>query len=83
MAEFFASSVSSAGWDCGFKARTFSFVSVLAFFWWRDLLWFDYGAHAQCTGALLSEIPTLKEITRSPPGRIIGGFHLRGIHCRD
>ena len=40
-----------------------------------DLLRFDYGRSAQCDPALYyPEIPALKEITRSPPGRIIGGF---------
>jgi hypothetical protein len=47
----------------------------LAFFLVADLLWFDYGRNAQCDPALYyPEVPALKEIIRSPPGRIIGGF---------
>jgi hypothetical protein len=57
------------------KPGRFRLFPVLAFFLVADLLWFDYGRSAQCNPALYyPEIPALKEITRSPPGRIIGGF---------
>ena len=57
------------------KPGRFRWFPVLAFFLVADLLWFDYGRSAQCDPALnYPEIPALKEITRSPPGRIIGGF---------
>ncbi len=57
------------------KPGRFRLFPVLAFFLVADLLWFDYGRSAQCDPALYyPEIPALNEITRSPPGRIIGGF---------
>jgi hypothetical protein len=57
------------------KPGRFRLFPVLAFFMIADFLWFDYGRSAQCDPALYyPEIPALKEITRSPPGRIIGGF---------
>ena len=57
------------------KTGRFRLFPVLAFFLVADLLRFDYGRSAQCDPALYyPEVPALKEITRSPPGRIIGGF---------
>ena len=57
------------------KSGRFRLFPVLAFFLVADLLWFDYGRSAQCDPALYyPEIPALKEIIRSPPSRIIGGF---------
>jgi hypothetical protein len=57
------------------KPGRFRLFPVLAFCLVADLLWFDYGRSAQCDPALYyPDIPALKEITRSPPGRIIGGF---------
>jgi hypothetical protein len=57
------------------KPGRFRLFPVLAFLLVADLLWFGYGRSAQCDPALYyPEIPALKEITRSPPGRIIGGF---------
>ena len=57
------------------KSGRFRLFPVLAFFLVADLLWFDCGRSAQCDPALYyPEIPALKEIVRSPPGRIIGGF---------
>ncbi len=57
------------------KPGRFRLFPGLGFFLVADLLRFDYGRSAQCDPALYyPEIPALKEITRSPPGRIIGGF---------
>ena len=57
------------------KPGRFRLFPVLVFFLVADLLRFGYGRSAQCDPALYyPEIPALKEITRSPPGRIIGGF---------
>jgi hypothetical protein len=57
------------------KPGRFRLFPLLAFFLVADLLQFDYGRSAQCDPALYyPDIPALKEITRSPPGRIIGGF---------
>jgi hypothetical protein len=57
------------------KSGRFRLFPVLAFFLVADLLWFDCGRNAQCDPALYyPEIPALKEIARSTPGRIIGGF---------
>ena len=57
------------------KPGRFRLFPVLVFFLVADLLWFDYGRNAQCDPALYyPEVPALKEITRSLPGRIIGGF---------
>ena len=57
------------------KPGRFRLFPVLVFLLVADLLRFDFGRSAQCDPALYyPEIPALKEITRSPPGRIIGGF---------
>ncbi|MGA2240911.1 MAG: hypothetical protein ABSH11_02585 [Verrucomicrobiota bacterium] len=57
------------------KPGRFRLFPVLVFLLVVDLLRFDYGRSAQCDPALYyPEIPALKEITRSLPGRIIGGF---------
>ena len=57
------------------KPGRFRLFPALAFFLVADLLRFDYGRSAQCDPALYyPQIPALKEITRSPLGRIIGGF---------
>jgi hypothetical protein len=57
------------------KPGRFRLFPVLAFCLVADLLRFDYGRNAQCDPALYyPEIPALKGITRSLPGRIIGGF---------
>jgi hypothetical protein len=57
------------------KPGRFRLFPLLAFCLVADLLRFDYGRNAQCDPALYyPEIPALKEITRAPPGRIIGGF---------
>jgi hypothetical protein len=57
------------------KPGRFRLFPLLGVFLVADLLWFDYGRNAQCDPALYyPDIPALKEITRSPPGRIIGGF---------
>ena len=57
------------------KPRRFRLFPVLVFLLVADLLRFDYGRNAQCDPALYyPEVPALKEIIRSPPGRIIGGF---------
>ena len=57
------------------KPGRFRLFPVLAFFLVADLLRFDCGRSAQCDPALYyPPIPALKEITRAPLGRIIGGF---------
>lgn len=57
------------------KPGRFRLFPLLAFLLVADLLRFDYGRSAQCDPALYyPEIPALKEITRSPPGRVVGGF---------
>ena len=55
------------------KARTFLFFPVLAVFLLGDLLWFDFGRNSQSDPALYyPEIPALREVARSVPGRAIG-----------
>lgn len=75
MAEFCLVGVIGWLWLWFQKPGRFRLFPVLAVLLVADLLWFDYGRNAQCDPALYyPEVPALKEITRSPPGRIIGGF---------
>jgi hypothetical protein len=55
------------------KARCSRWLPVLAILLMGDLLWFDYGRNSQCDPRLYyPEIPALREVAQSVPGRVIG-----------
>ena len=55
------------------KAGRFRWLPVLVILLMGDLLWFDYGRSSQCDPDLYyPDIPVLKEIAQSVPGRVIG-----------